>query len=272
MIALLAANVLWAIEASTVRQVSWSFEIGDEGWRVGVSPVSFFTGDAGSEKVRAPDVVDGALVVRGSPTERLFVDADGLVRRGVALVQWLLSPAIGAEASDLERLTLRLRAVSGAQITWKLQWLTQDAKVAFGNLHNERRSLALPDSVRSVAARYRQGRISERAWRQFMAAWEAGEGHDYAQTTKRLGDEEILLLGWVETEARRFVGTGEWQELAVDLSPLAGWRGSVVGFGLEFIQQPTAPDALLEESSQSAAPFVWVDQVDLVGATGPPDN
>ena len=250
----------WVAPATALE---WSFERDTTDWTAGLSPLDFYLHEKTESGLR---VRQGALEVSGERIERIFVDTNGLIRRGSILEQWLLSPEIRRNTQDFQRLIIRFRAPAGTEVFWQVHWITQSGRQAFEELAEQRRSNALPDSLQTKLTAYRQGLIEAIEWEAFATNWAMDDGSEYSAMVNRLRQEEDALRAVFQTNEIRLVTTGAWQTLDIELALEEGWRGELLRLGVNIKARPELL-AVQMEDVPLVEPFLQIDRLELVEAT-----
>ena len=246
--------------AGPPRGLSWSFDDGAQGWQAGVSLLALYVD--GKTGTSLP-VRDGALEVAGTQVERIFMDSTGYIRRGWAVEQTICGPQVRRPTDEFARLRVRFRGRAGKATYWQVQWLTAGGLQAFQEQRQRQQELVLPDSVQSAMRAFAEGGKDQRLRERFVQGWERGDGRLYAAKVNRLRQEEEALQALFQTEERRIEGTGDWQELAVEVRQLGGWKGELLGLGIRVMQQPELLDVPMQGAAADTRPLVWIDEVVL---------
>jgi hypothetical protein len=246
--------------AGPARGLSWSFDDGAQGWQAGVSLLALYLD--GKTGTSLP-VRGGVLEVAGTQVERIFMDSTGYIRRGWAAEQSICGPQVQRPTDEFARLRVRFRGWAGKATFWQVQWLTSSGLQAFLEQRQRRQELVLPDSVQSAMRAFAEGGKDQRLWGRFVQGWERGDGRLYAAKVNRLRQEEEALQALFQTEERRIEGTGDWQELEVEVRQLGGWKGELLALGIRVMQQPELLDVSVQGVAADSRPLVWIDEVVL---------
>ena len=249
---------LSATSAAVAADLSWDFGEGAQGWHAGLSPVGWGVADSSTATPDVPVLRAGVVQVTGRRVERYFLDGTGFVRRGVAMEEWLLSPAIHGGAASHGRLVAELHGRPGAEVRLQVQWVTRDAVRALADIARRRHALAPPDTVRSVLQAYRSGRLDRRAYETFMDGWENGSGSAYVAAVNGLHQEEADLQALFQTPEQHILLDTGVQQVEIGLRALPGWQGEVVRIGVRLAQAPAVPDVLAGHEDEPFVGVAWI--------------
>lgn len=258
---LLALFVACVVPVRAQERV-WAFHEGSQGWRTGLGPVAWALTDSSTRQLEQPLQRSGALAIMGRAVDRYFLDATGLVRRGRAKEEWLLSPALDRPAASCSCIRIQLRGSAGAELLTQLEWVTAAGHRALTEITRRQAELAPPDSVQAAVQAYRRGTLGRSRYQAFMERWQGDGAGEYAAALGRLRQETAALQALFQTQEQVIVLRPEIQTVEIDVHALPGWQGELRRIGVR-LAQPPALQGVLRAAAGADQPFVEVTSIAL---------